>query len=337
MKPKIRRAKKPKKIFKGAALLESVIAIGVIMTGVVGSLVLINTTIKLGRTNQDRIIAQNLAREGIELAYGLRNSATLVHTEDSTVSWDSYLYKFTLKSGSYDTLYDLGTGNYDAGTCVTIAGGDAILDMCDIQVLLLHLYEGGPLPSMCNTIPNGGSNPSPDANGCDFNNDGVTGILDVTFMISSFYKESYQFSAGYPVLSTKFQPNAQLVFYDVRDGETINLSQMWDDARSRIQVNNGAYVQNVTEAGNTPTKFYRTVIMQEVCRGTQSGSEEAVLVPTDSVLNCYDYVKAQGWSDADAGTIKKVGVLANSEVRWPSPTSGTKVLYQEYIYDWLNF
>lgn len=332
-----------KNLNPGQTLLEAVIAIGVIMSGVVGSLVLVNTTIKLGRANQDRLIAQNLAREGIELTYGLRNSATLVHTENPTVVWDSYLYKSILKSGTYDPLYDLGTGAYP--NCAVAPLGDLALDQCDIQVLVNHLYEGWDLPDMCNNPPN----TSALANGCDFDGSGSVNALDVTFMINHFFKQSYIYAFGaYPVIATSvpgtFYPSAKLDFNSTaingNNPPGVIINDVWTDSRSQVYLYNNTYTQNVISTatvGLTATKFYRVISLQSVCRGTRLGVETTVVVPSDSVLNCYDYAISQGWSVAESATAKKVGILATSEIRWPTALSSTKVSYQEYIYDWINF
>jgi len=329
-----------KNLRPGQTLLEAVIAIGVIMSGVVGSLVLVNTTIKLGRANQDRLIAQNLAREGIELVYDLRNSATLVHTENPTVAWDSYLYKSILKSGVVNPTYDIGSVDEITGAC-TADGPDDSLGDCDIEVLIKALYENGPWPDTCGT--------EPPYLGCDFDTSGSVNALDVTFMINYFYKQSYIYAfGGYPVIATSVPgasyPSAKMDFnFTAINGSSppsVIIDDVWTDPRSRVYLYNNTYTQNVIPTGTsnlTSTKFYRVINLQSVCRGTHDGTETAVVVPLDSVYNCYDYAISQSWSVSEAATIKKVGILTTSEVRWPTALSSTKVAYQEYIYDWINF
>ena len=108
-----------KKHTSGQTLLEAIIAIGVLMVGVLGSLVLVNTTINLGRQNQDRLVAQNLAREGLEIAYSLRGSASLLHSQVPSTVWDSYLLdKTPIDKTTYDSKYDIGVYSDLAG------GGD---------------------------------------------------------------------------------------------------------------------------------------------------------------------------------------------------------------------
>lgn len=173
---------------RGTALLESIIAIGVILTGVVGTLVLLNTSINLGRANQDRIVAQNLAREGLELAYSLRNSASMRKVDDPTTNWYSYLQSEVLKSSDPDTYlstYNLGdvvdrsgvptcqqrcTTDNPAINCTTenndqIKSGSALISSdayddsfereCDVLALANYLFEAPgtwpQIPPACTT------------------------------------------------------------------------------------------------------------------------------------------------------------------------------------------
>jgi Tfp pilus assembly protein PilV len=58
---------------QGQSLLELIVAIGVIVAGVLGTLTLIIATIQAGKEGSNRIIAQNLAREGIEIVRSIRD------------------------------------------------------------------------------------------------------------------------------------------------------------------------------------------------------------------------------------------------------------------------
>ena len=147
----------------GQTLLEAVIAIGVLLTGVVGSLVLITTTINLGRRNEDRIVAQNLAQEGLELVYALRSDASLAKVQMSSITWDQYLYRNILKIGNKDyylASYDLGTYNSATGVCQQTCDGTTTTNCtnkivsdtsdenivnseyvnCDIQAFSMYLH-----------------------------------------------------------------------------------------------------------------------------------------------------------------------------------------------------
>jgi hypothetical protein len=73
---------------KGQSLLELIVAIGVIVTGVLGTLTLVIATIQAGKEGSNRIIAQNLAREGIEIVRSIRDGNAM--DPDSPV-WDDGL------------------------------------------------------------------------------------------------------------------------------------------------------------------------------------------------------------------------------------------------------
>ncbi len=84
----------------GQTFLEMVIAIGVIIAAVVGSMTLIVSTITAGRVTQSRVEAANFAREGIEIVRGIRDSNWIrrdqnvadIHPTDpnnrTTTKWD---------------------------------------------------------------------------------------------------------------------------------------------------------------------------------------------------------------------------------------------------------
>lgn len=76
-------------------LLEAILAIGIIMTATIGATTLVVSTITSGRTSQDKIIAANLAREGLEVVRGTRDSNWLQRSQNvlddsgSLYRWDS--------------------------------------------------------------------------------------------------------------------------------------------------------------------------------------------------------------------------------------------------------
>jgi hypothetical protein len=346
------------RVSKGQTLLEAIIAIGVIMTGVIGSLVLVNTTIKLGRVNEDRLVAQNLAREGIELAYSLRNSATLVHAESPEVNWDSYLQGLKLKIDAYtaesiilDIGYDEPIGNTNpecaVGCCAFSTDNaswqrpdppnstNSTLNNCDLMVLINYIYRGTPshLPEYCTNAMN------PGANDCDWNGDGKLNLADIVYGIVQFYRRSWVTSpGGYPTISTatdhqvaKFEFND-----DTASAPNSDETKIWNDGRSRVYSYDNSYIQNVSITGALPTKFYRVVNIQSVCRGLDlSDVEQNLVVPKNLMYSCEDY--AEKVLHYDRSDWKKVGILVNSEVRWPNSTSSTKVVYQEYLYNWIVF
>ena len=72
----------------GQSLMELIVAIGVIVAGVLGILTLIIATILAGKEGSNRIIAINLAREGIEIVRSIRDGNS-VDTAGS--AWDDGL------------------------------------------------------------------------------------------------------------------------------------------------------------------------------------------------------------------------------------------------------
>jgi len=391
------------KIFpSGTTLLEGIIAIGIIIAAVVGSLVLIMSTIKLGRANQDRVVAQNLAREGMELTYSLRNSASYMRVNNPSISWDSFLK--LLVQIDYDKLkeFDIGVDLFgynnvfdknmycfsrganikltptecDAGpdpnklyspyfppvhNCVSYdyattaenpmspfslngppAGGInpiGRVNKCDPIVLANYIFDHWEIPPMCDY--------SGTAKPCDYDGDGSVTIADVVFMIERIEDESFHFTIGYPTIATTVpaitSPNARLTFYQGADANVstgvYDATKAWtyplgQTPLSQVQLYKGTYFQNVNISGPevTKTKFYRTVTTQEVCRLTSDNKTEYI-VPLGNAFGCNLYTKA---TFPPLGS-KKVGVLVTSEVRWPTPTSSTKAVYRELLYDWLSF
>ena len=71
---------------KGQSLLELIVAIGIILACTIATLTLVITSIQAGRKGSDKIIATNLAREGIEIVRNIRDSNWL-----SGNSWNERL------------------------------------------------------------------------------------------------------------------------------------------------------------------------------------------------------------------------------------------------------
>lgn len=81
---------------KGFTLLEVIIALGIIGLGLIGVLTLVNFTISSGAVSASKLIAANLAQEGIEV---IRNS------RDSSANWADW-YK-SISDGSYRASLNL--------------------------------------------------------------------------------------------------------------------------------------------------------------------------------------------------------------------------------------
>ena len=80
----------------GQSLLELIVALGVILAGVLGGLTLVISSITAARRTQQQIIAQNLAREGLELVRSVRDSNWLdPNYPTSPDAWDRGLIDTT--------------------------------------------------------------------------------------------------------------------------------------------------------------------------------------------------------------------------------------------------
>lgn len=77
-----------KKNYSGQGLLEVIVAIGVITTGLVSALGLTVANLATTQTSAMRIVAANLAREGIEVVRNIRDNNWLTLTEEK---WDQGL------------------------------------------------------------------------------------------------------------------------------------------------------------------------------------------------------------------------------------------------------
>ena len=67
-------------------MIEAIVALGIIMTAVSAALTLTATVVRASKESESSIVATNLAREGVEVARGLRDSNWLAET-----AWDSGL------------------------------------------------------------------------------------------------------------------------------------------------------------------------------------------------------------------------------------------------------
>lgn len=81
---------------EGFTLIETIVATGVIVTALVSSLALINSSLVLASNFQDRLTASNLAAEGIEVIRNIRDNNWL-----QNLSWNS-----GLSTGDYNVAYN---------------------------------------------------------------------------------------------------------------------------------------------------------------------------------------------------------------------------------------
>lgn len=92
------------------SLLEAIIAIGVIMTATLSATTLTVTTITAGQTSEDKILAANLAREGVEIVRGIRDSNWMKTDQNivdgpAAVIWDDS----GVQGDRYTGLGDVGS------------------------------------------------------------------------------------------------------------------------------------------------------------------------------------------------------------------------------------
>ena len=102
---------------KGFTLLETIVAVGIIMIGLVSALALVTNALFYVSNIQDRLIAVNLVEEGIEVARNIRDNNWL-----QNLSWNNGLadgnYQATYNSTSLSPysgnplLFDSNTGLY---------------------------------------------------------------------------------------------------------------------------------------------------------------------------------------------------------------------------------
>ena len=81
---------------KGFTLLETIVAIGVIMVGLIAALVLINSSLFYVSLIKDRLVAANLNSEGLEVARNIRDNNWL-----QNLSWNN-----GLSNGDYNVAYN---------------------------------------------------------------------------------------------------------------------------------------------------------------------------------------------------------------------------------------
>lgn len=84
------------KNIKGFTLIETIVATSIIVTALVSSLALINSSLVFASSFADRLAASNLAAEGIEVARNIRDNNWLAN-----LSWNN-----GLSNGDYNMVYN---------------------------------------------------------------------------------------------------------------------------------------------------------------------------------------------------------------------------------------
>lgn len=77
---------------QGQTLLETIIAIAIILIGLLGTITLIIGSMKAGNASKQELIGYNLAQEGIEVVRGVRDNNWLAIDNNTTgIEWDTDL------------------------------------------------------------------------------------------------------------------------------------------------------------------------------------------------------------------------------------------------------
>lgn len=112
-----------KRYSTGQTLLEAMVAIGVILTAVIGATTLIISSITAGRISQNRVEAANFAREGIEIVRAIRDSNWLKFEQNELdpSTGAPPLWNAGLSAGTKRAFFSFGVTN--AWTLQTCTGG----------------------------------------------------------------------------------------------------------------------------------------------------------------------------------------------------------------------
>ena len=96
---------------RGFSLIEVIVAVSILSTGIVASTALINRTISAGLVVRNQLVAVNLAQEGMEVIHNIRHTNWIEEAVDGTTEWDDGLI-----DGNSCVQFD-STALISAGTC----------------------------------------------------------------------------------------------------------------------------------------------------------------------------------------------------------------------------
>lgn len=107
---------------KGFTLLEVIVAMAVLLTGIVGVITLITKGLQTVHATKNSVIAANLGQEGIEIIRGIRDSNWINNSDydsgindgNNCASWNSYTLQSCSQSG-YTLLWDGTHYNHSTG------------------------------------------------------------------------------------------------------------------------------------------------------------------------------------------------------------------------------
>lgn len=103
---------------KGFTLLEVIIAVSILGSGIIASVALMNRTIGLGAVVRDQLVGANLAQEGVEIVHNIRHTNWITQSTAPTL-WDAGLTDGnSCVNFNSKTFSDAG---FTAGACDTSA------------------------------------------------------------------------------------------------------------------------------------------------------------------------------------------------------------------------
>jgi len=101
---------------QGFTLLETIIAISIILVGLLSILALSTSSLLVSGVTSDEFLAANFAREGMEVVRSVRDSNWLAYDTDSTTAWNNQLFEVTGSGSDYTSIVALQdfstTGQY---------------------------------------------------------------------------------------------------------------------------------------------------------------------------------------------------------------------------------
>ncbi|MFA6304450.1 MAG: prepilin-type N-terminal cleavage/methylation domain-containing protein [Patescibacteria group bacterium] len=109
---------------RGFTLIEVVVALGVVTTGVIAGMTLTSYNLNISSTSESRLVASNLAREGIEVVRWFRDSNWLAN-----LPWNQSI----VEVGKYRLTVDFDEANNTWATVSQIVDLDACTD-CQIYL-----------------------------------------------------------------------------------------------------------------------------------------------------------------------------------------------------------
>ncbi len=122
---------------KGFTLLEVIIAVSILGSGIIAATSLMNRTIGLGSVVRNQLIGANLAQEGIEVAHNMRHTNWIKQRSSPTTLWDAgFVDGNSCVNFNSKTFSDAG---FTAGSCNLMAERQLYF--------VLNRYVHSPTPS----------------------------------------------------------------------------------------------------------------------------------------------------------------------------------------------